>query len=314
MTSVTAPSRLPGACLVPSRHGHTTAVASAAGELQFGIADDVAMTVPLPDGVAATEMLAVLQRLDGDTAVSRALADSTVEPDSHAAAAQLVEALLAAGILDPAVADPAGSAPGAVPTVPFSVHIVGQGDLAQRLASPLAQQGIRLRSSPRPTLDFDLHRPPWAGSHPSDLVVLADELVPDPVVLAALHRTGTPHVYLACRDGRMVVGPTVHPGRTACLRCADHYRADRNPRWPQISAQLLWTSGWAPVPTRVAGIALLVSEVLALRRGDGPEQLLTSGHSVELSVSEGMWRRRRWEPHTRCDCGAAQDLSGTVVA
>lgn len=308
MSSVTTAFRRHSACLLPSQRGHTTAVASATGELQFGIADDVALTVPLPEGIAAEEMLTVLRRLDDDTSLPQALAASA-DTATSAAASELVGALQGAGILTP-------SGPGGAErqTRPFTVHVVGEGDLARRLAVPLSQHGIRLDASPRPTLDFDVHRPPWTRPTPADLVILADELVPDPVVLTALHRSATPHTYLACRDGRMVVGPTVHPGRTSCLRCADHHRADRNPRWPQISAQLLWTSGWAPVPTRVAGIALLASEVLALRRDDAPEQLVTSGHSVELSVSEGMWRRRRWEPHLRCDCGAAAPISGTVVA
>lgn len=138
-------------------------------------------------------------------------------------------------------------------------------------------------------------------------MVLADDLVPDPVVLAALHRHRTPHIYIACRDNRVVVGPTVLPGQTMCLRCADLYRADRNPQWPLVSAQLLWTSGWAPVPSRVAGVALTVSELAALRaRADGPSAPapLTLEHSVELSVAQGVWRRRRWDAHPQCGCGA----------
>jgi len=211
--------------------------------------------------------------------------------------------------------------------------------MARRIEAPLRQSGFAYGWSERKGLDLSLERPPWRGrvsapplpgpescvaaggadaepratvGHsggfssrhaPADIVVLADDIVPDPVVTTALHRCRTPHLYLACRDGRVVVGPTVVPGRSSCLRCADLYRTDRNPEWPRVSAQLLFTSGWAPVPSRVAAAALVLSEVEKLRE-HGPEAMVTYGHTVEISVAEGIWRKRHWEPHPGCGCGA----------
>ena len=43
---------------------------------------------------------------------------------------------------------------------------------------------------------------------------------------------------------RAVVGPLVVPGRSACLRCLELHRTDRDPGWPGVAAQLA-----APAPT-----------------------------------------------------------------
>lgn len=284
----------------------TIAVCRGESEIQFGISDDVAVTVPLPPGVRAGELLAVLRRLDGATPVGEAVAGAGVASGAE----EVVGALLGAGLLERGLpheepwggAHRGGAGAGGAGAA-LSIHALGRGDLARRIETPLRHAGFRLRGSARAGLGLDLDSPPWRGSSPADLVVLCDDLVPDPLVLAALHRHGTPHLYAACRDGRVVVGPTVIPGTSSCLRCADLYRAERNPAWPSVSAQLLFTSGWAPLPSRVAAVALLLSELLAFRRG-GPATMLTLGHTVEISVEEGLWRRRRWGIHERCDCGA----------
>lgn len=295
----------PSAAARPVLSPQTIAVRRGDHELQFGLADDVAVTVPLPVDVSAGQMLEVLQALDGTAAPADALRACALDGAAGAAAGDVIAELSAAGILTPAVPDEPG---GAAADSSFGVHILGSGDLALRVHGPLQQQGFVVSRSPRPTLDLDMFQPPWRRNRAADVVVLADDLVPDPLVVTALHRSRTPHVYMACRDGRVVVGPTVLPGRSTCLRCADLYRADRNPRWPVISAQLLWTSGFAPLPSRVAGVALLVSELGVLRAaGAAPDAAalpLTVAHSVELSVAQGMWRRRHWPPHPRCGCGA----------
>ena len=36
-----------------------------------------------------------------------------------------------------------------------------------------------------------------------------------------------------------IVGPLVIPGRSACLHCLDLARAERDPAWPQVLAQII---------------------------------------------------------------------------
>ena len=51
-------------------------------------------------------------------------------------------------------------------------------------------------------------------------------------------RARIPHLAASADEAIGVVGPLVIPGRTACLRCLDLTRADRDPAWPLILAQL----------------------------------------------------------------------------
>ena len=51
-------------------------------------------------------------------------------------------------------------------------------------------------------------------------------------------RAGIPHLPLQVLDATAWVGPLVLPGRTACLRCVDAHRRDRDPAWPSVAAQL----------------------------------------------------------------------------
>lgn len=312
--------------LIPQAHpalpARTIALCRGDSELQFGLSDDVAVTVPLPRGVRAKDMLAILQRLDGETPLPHAFASSSLSASYEDSIAEFVDSLVSEGVLERGRATPdswgmptPGPSTGgrSAESDEYIVHMVGRGDMARRVETPLSHAGFRCRWSERVGIRLDLDRPPWKRCDPADIVVLADDLVPDPLILDALTRSGTPHIYLACRDGRVVVGPMVVPGDSACLRCADLYRADRNELWPVMSAQLLFTSGWAPIPSRVSAVALVLAELNTLRRS-GPESMLTYGHSVEISVEEGLWRRRKWQPHARCHCGASRADFGIVVA
>ena len=134
-------------------------------------------------------------------------------------------------------------------------------------------------------------------------MILTGTVSVDPVITAALSRAGQAHMHVYCRDGRVVVGPTVVPGLSTCLRCTDLFRARRDPRWPFVAAQLLGHSPDAGVPALTAAAALVLAEVAATREPTGRMQ--TVGASVEINPAEGLWRRIEWPAVEGCDCGAA---------
>jgi hypothetical protein len=150
------------------------------------------------------------------------------------------------------------------------------------------------------------------GAGPVDLVVLADGPA-TPRELASLARTGTPHLFAAVRETTAVIGPLVVPG-APCQRCCDLTRADRDPAWPWLAAQL-------SVPRRRGVEACDVSlaavcsahaalEVLTfLDRLACPELAApaTLGGTLELRLPDWRLRRRSWQPHPACGCRWAHD-------
>src|SRR6202042_974828 len=69
------------------------------------------------------------------------------------------------------------------------------------------------------------------GQAKPTLLVLAGPL-PDP----AARLPDVPHLAVCAREAIGMVGPLVRPGVSACLRCLDLARADRDPGWPLILA------------------------------------------------------------------------------
>src|SRR5207245_11766089 len=96
-------------------------------------------------------------------------------------------------------------------------------------------------------------------------------------------------------------GSVVAPAECPWLGCVVLRRADRDPAWPALAAQLA-TAEQAPLTcaatTRVAAAAYVADEVLAYIDGMPAR---TRGASVEVSGPD-RFRRRTWPPHPRCDC------------
>ena len=144
--------------------------------------------------------------------------------------------------------------------------------------------------------------PAATGRHP-DLVILAD--VHRRELPGILGREGVPHLAAAASEAIGVVGPLVLPGRTACLRCLDLTRAERDPAWPLILAQL--TGGAADPPacdTVLAAAVATQATAQALAFVDRPASAsaVTNG-TLELVLPDWQWRRRTWTQHDRCGCG-----------
>ncbi|AJF67175.1 TOMM precursor leader peptide-binding protein [Streptomyces vietnamensis] len=135
--------------------------------------------------------------------------------------------------------------------------------------------------------------------------------VPDPVPAEPWITTGTPHLYAGVLEATGTVGPLVLPGGTACARCLQEERTDRDPVTPRLLAQ--WRSG-APHPlpacdlglaTAVAGLA--AAHALAFLDGDLPA---STGTRWETSLPLLEWRSERLRPHPACPCGAARGAEG----
>ncbi|WP_369146398.1 TOMM precursor leader peptide-binding protein [Streptomyces sp. R44] len=135
--------------------------------------------------------------------------------------------------------------------------------------------------------------------------------VPDPLPAEPWISTGTPHLYAGVLEATGVVGPLVLPGGTACARCLQEERTDRDPVTPRLLAQ--WRSG-APHPlpacdlglaTAVAGLA--AAHALAFLDGDLPA---STGTRWEVSLPLLEWRAERLRPHPACPCGAARGREG----
>ena len=132
-----------------------------------------------------------------------------------------------------------------------------------------------------------------AGRHPMDL-------------RASLMRDGVPHLAVTADEAIGVVGPLVIPGRTACLRCLDLTRAERDPAWPLILAQL---EGREPdpqacdAPLAAAVAAQAAAQVLAFIDRAVAVDAVANG-TLELVLPGWQWRRRTWPRHPACSCGS----------
>lgn len=136
---------------------------------------------------------------------------------------------------------------------------------------------------------------PWTAHDPLQAHALADEAA---------------HLAVAVREGTVVIGPLVLPGRTSCLHCAELHRTDRDPGWPAVAAQLVAGSSRAiNEPTSVlATLAAALAAGQVLNHLDGartPEVIETT---LELRPPDWRVRVRRWPPHVDCGCiTTAQD-------
>jgi hypothetical protein len=149
--------------------------------------------------------------------------------------------------------------------------------------------------------------PAGPGRRP-DLVIFADIYRRELPEL--LRREGVPHLAAAASEAIGVVGPLVLPRGTACLRCLDLTRAERDPAWPLILAQL--TGGGADPPAcdtvlAVAVAAQAAAQALAFIDRPASVSAVING-TLELVLPDWRWRRRTWMPHDRCGCGRRTTL------
>jgi bacteriocin biosynthesis cyclodehydratase domain-containing protein len=183
----------------------------------------------------------------------------------------------------------------------------GTGRIAASIAGLLSAAGVDVVSAqtePTPRGRARTRRRAAAAGGRPDLAVIVGQ--PGLDLPATLMRDRIPHLSAYASEAIGVVGPFVVPGRTACLRCLDHARTDRDPAWPVILAQL---AGRQPVPLAcdaplAAAVAAQASfQALAFIDGAAVPGPVTNG-TLELVLPAWQWRRRTWPPHPACDCGS----------
>jgi ThiF family protein len=179
---------------------------------------------------------------------------------------------------------------------------LGTGDIGVPRAEGVARAIKRVAPEVR-TADDELRQP--------DLAVLAGPV--SPAEIAALMHAQVPHLAVKADEAIGVVGPLVSPGRSACLRCIDLTKAGRDQAWPLILAQACHAPGTAPgvspqacdTVLAAATAALASAQALAFIDRAGPRPPVAANGTLELVLPDWQWRRRTWQPHAACTCGAA---------
>ncbi|HVT22442.1 MAG TPA: TOMM precursor leader peptide-binding protein, partial [Mycobacteriales bacterium] len=187
---------------------------------------------------------------------------------------------------DPALIRPADLAPGGVRST--GVHH-RRGDAANAVVNAV-------RTAQPPAADPDAGR---------SLLVLA----PAGAALSPewLRRVrGRPHVMVAVKETTAQIGPLVVPGRSPCLRCVELARADRDPAWPVLAAQLVGDArAVEPCDVALASAAASLAAMYLLAWIDDPAAgSPLVGGTVELGLAELTLRRRTVVAHPDCGCTA----------
>lgn len=141
----------------------------------------------------------------------------------------------------------------------------------------------------------------WPATDPEPdvpMILVADLLV-DPRRASTLMAADVTHLPVALCGDRVVVGPIVVPGATACLTCLHAHRTDDDAGWPLVAAQLI---GRERTPTDTG--LILEAAVLAARMLRAAPESATGESSVSVTLSRAdvrrVWHSHR--PHARCLC------------
>jgi hypothetical protein len=158
------------------------------------------------------------------------------------------------------------------------------------------------------------------GNVRPDLVVLVGHGAVDPHRYDGLLREDVPHLAVLVRERDVVVGPLVLPGASACLRCLDLHRRDRDPEWPRLVPQLAAGSDGSPAPeeTVLVAIGSALAAAQALAHLDARCRPATVDATLEVALPDGLVDVRPWSAHPACGChwpppragGGAHDTIG----
>lgn len=134
-----------------------------------------------------------------------------------------------------------------------------------------------------------------------DLAILVADCAVEPHRYEWLLREDVPHLTLVMRERTAVVGPFVRPGDTACLRCLDLYRLDRDPDWLSVLTQLGPRLA-VPHDDLLVQLTTATACAQALAVLDGHPRIATESATMELTLTDPVPTVRHWPAHPRCGC------------
>jgi hypothetical protein len=179
------------------------------------------------------------------------------------------------------------------------VIVAGEGPLAKLLVSALVRAGVGTLG--KVTEPGGTAKPVVSVTR-SRTVRADDAFVVQIGWMARVPQRGArrrlPHLAVGVRDAVAIVGPLVPPKGGPCLRCLELHRTQRDPKWPQLAAQLGRQVQPCAAATALTAAGFAAAEVLAYLDGGEPT---TIGTTVEINGT-APWRRRTWTTHPECDC------------
>jgi bacteriocin biosynthesis cyclodehydratase domain-containing protein len=264
-----------------------------------GVLDDAELggvPVAAQPGRLTPDQLSLSLCHPGPGAASRALAarrSSTVEVLGGGRVGATLAALLAAAgvgrvvVDDPALLRPADLAPGGVRNT--GVHH-RRGDAANAVVSTLR-----------------ITEPAAGAANGGRSVVVLSPVggVLEPEWLTRVGRRA--HLLVMVRETSALIGPLVLPGASPCLRCVELARADRDPAWPVLAAQLVAEKrAVEPCDVALASAAAALAAMHLLSWIDDPDAASPlAGGTLELGLGDLSLRRRTVAAHPECGCKAA---------
>jgi bacteriocin biosynthesis cyclodehydratase domain-containing protein len=215
------------------------------------------------------------------------------------------------------------------PAVAAPIRVLGSGRVASRIASALLDLGhtihvrdpshvVKTRPGGAERLVSHLRRSPGrqgrratidAGDDVALTVVCTGTCEPDRSLTDALTRDREPYIVLRTRPGTAVAGPLVVPRETSCVRCADLWRAEADPVWPRLAAQLAHRQAPDDPVLDAWVTALGLAQIVAFLYGETGE---LRSRTLTLTGDTGRSTLRVWPPHPGCSCHAAGRGQGVL--
>lgn len=263
------------------------------GVLQVGLDGP---TVQLPDQPDTRDLLVALGRFPGVLAGT----DATGDPADAA-----LDRLDAAGLL---VVVPDGEAvPGPADQVLRAQF--GPDAVRRRAARSAATVVVRAAPATQPLLGLLLEQAGLrrtGGEDGADVHLLVSAGPVDRELLDPLVRSSIPHLVVSGSAGLRRVGPFVHPGHTACLRCVDAHEALHDVRRPFLLAQAARAATERPPPLDpvldALALAWAVRDLARYVEGDSPSTWSTTFDLAPAAAPTAL----SWGRHP--DCGCAWDV------